>query len=61
MMSLRNSLARQGSKALSYAPRRAFSLTSSRLDYSDTIKNLRINSDTKVLFQDKYSNFARFC
>ncbi|KAK9256823.1 alpha subunit of succinyl-CoA ligase [Lipomyces tetrasporus] len=51
MMSLRNSLARQGSKALSYAPRRAFSLTSSRLDYSDTIKNLRINSDTKVLFQ----------
>ncbi|KAK9467433.1 succinyl-CoA ligase alpha-chain [Lipomyces arxii] len=47
-----SSFARQAPKAaLTQAPRRAFSVSTVRKDYSDTIKNLRINHETKVLFQ----------
>ncbi|KAI0734619.1 succinate-CoA ligase [Fomitopsis betulina] len=44
-------LSRASSSLISAAGRRSFSQTAARLSYDDTIKNLLINKDTKVLCQ----------
>ncbi|KAK9470578.1 succinyl-CoA ligase [Dipodascopsis tothii] len=50
MLSMRKIVSKQGAGAVQLV-KRAFSSSPARFDYADTVKNLRVNSNTKLMFQ----------